>query len=163
MTTIAKTTTPTPISDYLRTKNYAYMIYTNTDRAIPIVRSGIKPGAQRLLYSMLQDGVLPGTTPRKSAKLTSAATGAYHPHGQSSMYENMVTLAAPYSRLRLIDGIGSFGAFPGDEPAADRYTEARLTPAGYELVKEIKDGAVPMRPTYDNEREEPWYLSLIHI
>lgn len=158
MNTIAKTTTPTPISDYLRTKNYAYMIYTNTDRAIPIVRSGIKPGAQRLLYSMLQDGVLPGTTPRKSAKLTSAATGAYHPHGQSSMYENMVTLAAPYSRLRLIDGIGSFGAFPGDEPAADRYTEARLTPAGYELVKEIKDGAVPMRPTYDNEREEPWYL-----
>lgn len=149
---------PTNMHDYLRKRNLAYMIYTNTDRAIPLVTSGIKPGAQRLLVSMFRDGVLPGTKPRKSAKLTTAATGSYHPHGQSSMYGSLVSMAVPYARIQLIEGIGSFGSVPGDDPAADRYTEARLSPLGYELVKDIDKGAVPMRPTYDKETTEPWFL-----
>ena len=147
-----------PVSQYLRKNNYAYMVYTNTDRAIPLVSSGVKPGAQRLLYSMMQDGVLPDASPQKSAKLTSSATGNYHPHGQSAMYGTLATLASDYGRLKLIEGIGSFGMTPGDTPAADRYTEARLDEVGYDIVREVKDGAVPMRATYDNKRQEPWYL-----
>lgn len=147
-----------PVSKYLRKNNYAYMLYTNTDRAIPLASSGVKPGAQRLLYSMMQDGVLPNASPQKSAKITSAATGNYHPHGQSAMYGTLTTLASEYGRLRLIEGIGSFGMTPGDTPAADRYTEARLDEVGYDIVREVNDGAVPMRPTYDNKRQEPWYL-----
>lgn len=147
-----------PVSQYLRKNNYAYMVYTNTDRAIPLVSSGVKPGAQRLLYSMMQDGVLPNASPHKSAKITSAATGNYHPHGDTAMYGTLATLASDYSRLRLIEGIGSFGMTPGDTPAADRYTEARLDEVGYDIVREVKDGAVPMRATYDNKRQEPWYL-----
>lgn len=147
-----------PVSQYLRKNNYAYMVYTNTDRAIPLVSSGVKPGAQRLLYSMMQDGVLPDASPQKSAKLTSAATGNYHPHGQSAMYGTLATLASDYGRLKLIEGIGSFGMTPGDTPAADRYTEARLDEVGYDIVREVKDGATPMRATYDNKRQEPWYL-----
>lgn len=147
-----------PVSQYLRKNNYAYMVYTNTDRAIPLVSSGVKPGAQRLLYSMMQDGVLPDASPQKSAKLTSSATGNYHPHGQSAMYGTLATLASDYGRLKLIEGIGSFGMTPGDTPAADRYTEARLDEVGYDIVREVKDGATPMRATYDNKRQEPWYL-----
>ena len=147
-----------PVSQYLRKNNYAYMVYTNTDRAIPLVSSGVKPGAQRLLYSMMQDGVVPDASPQKSAKLTSAATGNYHPHGQSAMYGTLATLASDYGRLKLIEGIGSFGMTPGDTPAADRYTEARLDEVGYDIVREVKDGATPMRATYDNKRQEPWYL-----
>ena len=155
---VASNVVKMPVSQYLRKNNYAYMVYTNTDRAIPLVSSGVKPGAQRLLYSMMQDGVLPDASPQKSAKLTSSATGNYHPHGQSAMYGTLATLASDYGRLKLIEGIGSFGMTPGDTPAADRYTEARLDEVGYDIVREVKAGAVPMRATYDNKRQEPWYL-----
>lgn len=155
---VAATTTTMPLARFLETKNLAYQLYTNTDRAIPLVTSGVKPGAQRLLYAMLREKVLPGTKPRKSAKLTAATTGAYHPHGQAAMYGTLATLAAPYGRINPVEGVGAFGQVPGDTPAADRYTEARLSPVGYSMVEEVDDGAVPMRPTYDGELQEPWYL-----
>lgn len=155
---VASRIEPMPVRKYLRKNNYTYMVYTNTDRAIPLVTSGVKPGAQRLLYSMMQDGALPDASPQKSAKLTSSATGNYHPHGQSAMYDTLTTLASEYGRLRLIEGIGSFGMTPGDAPAADRYTESRLDPVGYDIVREVNEGAVPMLATYDNKRMEPWYL-----
>lgn len=156
--TIAATIDSVSVTRFLETKNLSYMLYTTQERALPSVLSGVKPGAQRLLWSMHQDKVLPGTKPRKSAKLTSAATGAYHPHGQSSMYGTLATLAQTYSRVSLIEGIGAFGIAPGDEPAADRYTESRLSPAGYAMVEEVAKGAVPMKPTYDGENMEPVYL-----
>lgn len=149
---------PTSATAMLRTKNLAYMLYSVMSRAVPLATSGVKPGQQRMLVSMLADKVVPGSKPRKSAKLTSAATGAYHPHGQAAMYGAMVTLTTTYARVPLIDGIGSFGMVPGDAPAADRYTEARLGVPGYEMVREITAGAVPMRPTYDGENTEPMYL-----
>ena len=148
-------TTPT---QYLRNQNLAYMLYSVMSRAVPLSTSGVKPGQQRMLVSMLADKVVPGSKPRKSAKLTSAATGAYHPHGQAAMYDAMVTHTTKYARVPLVDGIGSFGMVPGDPPAADRYTEARLGEPGYEMVREITSGAVPMRPTYDGENVEPLYL-----
>lgn len=147
-----------PVTRYMEEYNSAYMLYSVSDRALPLVSSGVKPGAQRLLYSMFREKITPDAKPRKSAKITSTATGTLHPHGQSAMYGTLVTLAAPYGRVQLIDGIGSFGQTPGDVPAADRYTEARLSPAGYEIVREIAQGSVPMRPSYDGEIEEPWHL-----
>jgi DNA gyrase subunit A len=144
--------------DYLSDKNLTYMVYTITSRSIPSVVSGVKPGAQRLLESMRATGLTPGSSYAKSAAITSASTGAYHPHGQSGTYDAEVTMAAKYNRLNLVDGEGNFGNYPGEEPAADRYTEARLSPEGYETVREVAEGAVPMRPTYDNKRMEPVYL-----
>lgn len=143
---------------FLENRNLDYMIYANTDRAIPLATSGVKLGAQRLLYSMLRDKILPGTKPRKSAKIASSATGAYHPHASSSMYGTLVTLAQPFARVKPVEGIGAFGMTPGDPPAADRYTEARLSPLGHAMVREVDAEAVPMRSTYDNENTEPLYL-----
>lgn len=144
--------------EYLSDKNLTYMVYTITSRSIPSVVSGVKPGAQRLLESMRATGLTPNASYAKSAAITSASTGAYHPHGQAGTYDSEVTMAAKYNRLNLVDGEGNFGNYPGEEPAADRYTEARLSPEGYETVREVAEGAVPMRPTYDNKRMEPLYL-----
>ena len=146
------------ITDFLETQNLAYQIYSVSDRALPLATSGVKPGAQRLLYSMLVEKITPDAKPRKSAKIVSTTTGSLHPHGESSMYGTLCSLASPYSRNNLIEGIGSFGQVPGDQPAADRYTEARLSKAGYELVREVANNSVPMRDSYDGEMKEPLFL-----
>lgn len=144
--------------EFLETRNLDYMIYANTDRAIPLATSGVKLGAQRLLWSMLKDGVKPGAKPRKSAKLAANASGNYHPHASTSTYGTLVSLAQFFARVNPVEGLGSFGMTPGDSPAADRYTEARLSPLGYAMVSEVERGAVPMKATYDNENTEPIYL-----
>jgi DNA gyrase subunit A len=143
---------------FLENKDLDYAIYANTSRALPLAASGVKLGAQRLLVSMLRDGVKPGTKPRKSAKLTSSATGGYHPHASTAMYGTLATQASTFGRVQTVEGIGSFGMAPGDEPAADRYTEARLSELGYAMVQEVASGAVPTKRTYDNETTEPLYL-----
>lgn len=155
---IAQEIIPRNISDYLENENLAYQIYTINNRAIPDIFSGVKPGARRLLYSMYKNNLLPGKKPQKSSKIVSAVTGEYHPHGQTAMYGALASLAVPYGRVPLIDGIGAFGRSPGDTPAADRYTEARLSEPGLELVKELADGGSDMQPTYDKETIEPVFL-----
>lgn len=155
----ARVVEPVTVSDYLRSDNLAFQVYTATDRGVPLVNSGLKLGAQRLLWSMWQDGLKPTAKPRKSAKNVAAATGAYHPHGQAGMYDTLVTLAVPYERLPLIEGIGAFGISRGDTEASDRYTESRLNDIGAAALEDAALGAVPMRPTYDNDAEEPCYLA----
>lgn len=157
---IANIVENTTIADFIENDNLEYMFYTITDRAVPSVIDGMKPGARRMLYSMLKDGVTPDAKPKKSARLVNSAVGQFHPHGGAAMYGMMAsTLAANYSRVKLVDGIGDFGGAPGNPPAQDRYTEARLSKHGFELVRELADRAVPFQPTYDDESEEPVFLS----
>lgn len=148
----------TSITKFIENQNLGYVLYTIGDRAIPSAIDGLKPGQRRVLYQMHVDKIGPDSKPRKSSKVASSTTGALHPHGHSAMYGTMVGLAAPYRRVRLIDGIGSFGQSPGDQPAADRYTEVRLSTPGNELVRELADRSVPMVPSYDSETIEPVHL-----
>lgn len=148
----------TPIENYWETYDLAYMLYTLSDRAIPSAYDGLKPVQRRLLYQMYLDKVLPGTKPRKSAKLAAACSGNLHPHGDASVYGAGALLAAHYQRTRLIDGQGSFPRVQGDVPASPRYTEMRLSQAGYELVKELSEHSVEMTPTFDGELLEPRVL-----
>ena len=157
--TVAEDVEDVSISEFLRVDNLKYMLYTIEDRAIPSIVDGMKPGQRRLLYSMYVDGVLPGAKTKKSARLVNNATGQFHPHGGAAMYGTLVNLAVPYRRVRLIEGIGSFGRAPGGVPAQDRYTEARLSEHGFQMVEELKDRPVPFHATYDGETDEPAYLS----
>lgn len=158
-TNFASEVIETSVSEFVREDNYKYMLYTIEDRAIPSSVDGMKPGQRRLLYSMLKDGVLPATKTKKSARLVNNATGQYHPHGGAAMYGTLVTLAVPYRRVNLVEGVGSFGRAPGSVPAQDRYTEARLSEYGYPMVRELKDKPVPFQSTYDGETEEPLFLT----
>lgn len=146
------------VTEFINHQNLAYVLYTIGDRAIPSAVDGFKPGQRRVLYQMFADKIFPDSKPKKSSKVASSTTGALHPHGHTAMYGTMVTLAAPYQRVQFIEGIGSFGQSPGDTPAADRYTEVRLSEQGYAMVKELSDRSVPMVPSYDDETTEPVHL-----
>lgn len=147
-----------PISQWLHTRQLEYALYTISDRAIPRASDGLKKGQRRLLYSMLRDKVTADAKPKKSARLVNSATSQFHPHGGAAMYGTMVTLGVPYGRLPLVRPTGSFGKNPGDDPAAERYTEAQLSDAGMLAVQDVDSGAVPMVPTYDSETVEPDFL-----
>lgn len=155
---VAKDTYDFTITDFINKKLVAYMSYTVTDRAVPSIVDGLKKGQRRLLYSAYDAGITPDAKPRKSARVVSDATGKYHPHGQTSMYDTLSTLAHEYGRVRLIEGMGSFGMNPGDPAASERYTEARLSPEGMEVVRDMRDEPVNMVPTYDGTNTEPIYL-----
>lgn len=154
----AATIEETSISEYMEHQQLAFVLYSIGQRAIPSVVDGLAPGQRRLLYQMYSDKLTPDAKPRKSARITASTTGALHPHGHAALYGTLTHLAAPYNRVSLVNGIGSFGTSPGDTPASDRYTEARLGVPGFELVKEMADRSVPMVPSYDSETVEPVYL-----
>ena len=99
----------TTIDSFIVQKVVPYFVYTVTDRAVPSVVDGLKKGQRRLLYSAYESGITPDAKPRKSARVISDATGKYHPHGQTAMYDTLSTLAHTYGRLPLIQGLGSFG------------------------------------------------------
>ena len=125
------------------------------DRAVPTPGSGLKPVQKRILHALQAAGLTP--TARRS-KTATAAGGvlAWHPHGDTSVVDAMYTLAQPFkTRVPLIDTQGSVGLYWGDEPAAPRYTEARLSPAGWEMIREVREGACEMRPNHDETRDEP--------
>lgn len=148
----------TSIDSFIAQKVVPYFVYTVTDRAVPSVVDGLKKGQRRLLYSAYESGITPDAKPRKSARVVSDATGKYHPHGQTAMYDTLSTLAHTYGRLPLIQGMGSFGMNPGDPAASERYTEARLADAGMEVVRDMKDKPVTMLRTYDGTNIEPEFL-----
>ena len=148
----------TSIDSFITQKVVPYFVYTVTDRAVPSVVDGLKKGQRRLLYSAYESGITPDAKPRKSARVVSDATGKYHPHGQTAMYDTLSTLAHTYGRLPLIQGMGSFGMNPGDPAASERYTEARLADAGMEVVRDMKDKPVTMLRTYDGTNIEPEFL-----
>lgn len=144
--------------DYWNRYQLLFALYSTSDRAIPSAYDGLKPGQRRLLYQMYASNLLPGNKPQKSSKVCSAVTGNLHPHGGTAMYGAAALLAADFQRVKIIDGQGAFPRIQGDIPAADRYTEMRLSAAGAALTAELADHAVPMVDTFDGEWVEPTVL-----
>ncbi len=137
----------------------AYAMSVIVSRALPDARDGLKPVHRRILYAMQESGYTPDKPYRKSARITGDVMGKYHPHGDASIYDAMVRMAQPFSiRLRLIDGQGNFGSVDGDPPAAQRYTEARLSKAAMFLVDDIDRDTVDFQPNYDESEKEPTVL-----
>jgi topoisomerase-4 subunit A len=148
-----------PISDALAKRYLAYALSTITSRALPDVRDGLKPVHRRILYVMRRMGLGSGDPLRKSAKVVGDVMGGFHPHGDQAIYDAMVRLAQDFSvRYPLVDGQGNFGNIDGDNPAAMRYTESRLTKAAELLLEGIDENAVDFRETYDGQDEEPVVL-----
>jgi topoisomerase IV subunit A len=147
------------LRDALEERYLAYALSTITGRALPDARDGLKPVHRRILYGMRSLNLNPGGVPKKSAKIVGEVMGSYHPHGDQAIYDAMVRLAQDFaSRYPLVDGQGNFGNIDGDNPAAMRYTEARLTDVARLLLDGIDEDAVEFRPTYDNSGKEPSVL-----
>jgi len=147
------------LNEALTRRYLAYALSTITQRALPDVRDGLKPVHRRLLYAMRLLRLDPQTSAKKSARVVGDVIGKYHPHGDVAVYDALVRLAQDFAqRYRLIDGQGNFGNIDGDNAAAMRYTECRLTDAAQLLLDGIDEDAVDLRPTYDGEEEEPVVL-----
>lgn len=136
-----------------------YALSTIMNRALPDARDGLKPVHRRILFAMRELRLSPTGAFRKSAKITGDVMGNYHPHGDSAIYDAMARLAQPFvMRYPLVNGQGNFGNIDGDNPAAARYTEARLTAASDALMEGLAENAVDFRPNYDGTLEEPIVL-----
>ncbi|HBK90640.1 MAG TPA: DNA topoisomerase IV subunit A, partial [Parvularcula sp.] len=148
-----------PFDEALSRRYLAYALSTITARALPDVRDGLKPVHRRILYAMRQMRLNPNGGFKKSAKVVGEVMGNYHPHGDQAIYDAMVRLVQDFSvRAPLIDGQGNFGNIDGDNAAAMRYTESRLTDAAALLLEGIDEDAVDFRDTYDGEGKEPVVL-----
>ncbi|MBU6430757.1 MAG: DNA gyrase subunit A [Patescibacteria group bacterium] len=136
-----------------------YAMSVITMRALPDVRDGLKPVHRRILFAMHEIGLHAGAKTRKSAKITGDVTGNYHPHGNVSVYDAMVKMAQDFSyRYPLIIGQGNFGSIDGDNAAAERYTEAKMSRISGEMLRDIDKDTVDFRPNYENTRKEPAVL-----
>jgi DNA gyrase subunit A len=150
---------PIEITDEVKQSFINYAMSVIVDRALPDVRDGLKPVQRRILYGAYQDGVLPSRKHVKSAKIVGEVMGKYHPHGDAAIYDTMVRMAQDWSlRYALIDGQGNFGSIDNDPPAAPRYTEARLSSLGLEMLQDLDKDTVPMVPNYDGTQEQPEVL-----
>jgi len=146
----------TPFDAALSERYLVYALSTITARSLPDVRDGLKPVHRRLLWAMRLLRLDPAGAYKKSARVVGDVIGKYHPHGDQSVYDAMVRLAQDFAlRYPLVDGQGNFGNIDGDNAAAYRYTEAKLTPIAMALMSGIDEGAVDFRPTYNGEEEEP--------
>ncbi len=147
------------LKEALEERYLAYALSTIMNRALPDVRDGLKPVHRRLLYAMHELRLNPEGRFKKCAKIVGETMGSYHPHGDQSIYDAMVRLAQDFAvRFPLVDGQGNFGNVDGDNAAAMRYTEARMTDVARALLEGIEENAVDFRPTYDDEGEEPVVL-----
>jgi DNA gyrase subunit A len=147
---------PAAIEDEMRTAYLDYSMSVIVNRALPDARDGLKPVQRRILTAMNDLNLTPDRPYRKSAKITGDVNGNYHPHGTSAIYDAMVRLAQDFSlRYPRVDGQGNFGSIDGDSAAAERYTEARLSRIGVEMLSDIDRETVDFRPNYENVREEP--------
>jgi DNA gyrase subunit A len=150
---------PIEITDEVKQSFINYAMSVIVDRALPDVRDGLKPVQRRILYAAYQDGVLPSRKHVKSAKIVGEVMGKYHPHGDAAIYDTMVRMAQDWSlRYPLIDGQGNFGSVDNDPPAAPRYTEARLSNLGLEMLQDLDKETVPMLPNYDGTHHQPEVL-----
>jgi len=148
-----------PLTEALSRRYLAYALSTITNRALPDVRDGLKPVHRRLMHSMRLMRLDPATSAKKCARVVGDVIGRFHPHGDVAVYEALVRLAQDFSqRYPLIDGQGNFGNIDGDNAAAMRYTECKLTVAAQLLLDGIDEDAVDFRATYDGEDEEPVVL-----
>src|SRR4051812_32942737 len=148
-----------PLSEALSRRYLAYALSTITGRALPDVRDGLKPVQRRVLYAMNEMRLNPEAAARKCAKVVGEVMGQYHPHGDQSIYDTLVRMAQDFAqRYQLVDGQGNFGNIDGDNAAAMRYTECKLTAIAKLLLDGIDEDAVDFRPTYDGQDEEPVVL-----
>lgn len=151
----------TPLGRYASTQYLQYAIATVKDRALPRVADGQKPVQSRILYAMWEMNALSGTPRKKSARVVGDVLGKFHPHGDASVYDALVRIAQDFTlRYPLVDGEGNFGSRDGDDAAAMRYTEARLTQFAEVLLSELDEGTVDYVPNYDGSVEEPKLLPL---
>src|SRR6202041_1525008 len=147
------------LRDALEERYLAYALSTTMHPALPDARDGLKPVHRRILYGMRLLRLEPGTPLKKSAKIVGDVMGSYHPHGDQAIYDAMVRLAQDFSsRYPLVDGQGNFGNVEGDNPAAYRYTEARMTEVARLLLAGIDEDGVEFRPNYDGQSKEPVVL-----
>ncbi len=150
---------PINIEDEMKTAYIDYSMSVIVSRALPDVRDGLKPVHRRVLYGMLDLGVLHNRPYKKSARIVGEVLGKYHPHGDSSVYDTMVRMAQDWSlRYMLVDGQGNYGSMDGDPPAAMRYTEARLRKITEEMLADIEKDTVDFRPNFDDSLTEPTVL-----
>ncbi|WP_417842922.1 DNA topoisomerase IV subunit A [Thalassospira sp.] len=146
----------TRLADALSERYLAYAMSTIMSRSLPDVRDGLKPVHRRLLYAMRQLKLNPEQGFKKCARVVGDVIGKYHPHGDQSVYDALVRLAQDFAvRYPLVDGQGNFGNIDGDNAAAMRYTEARMTAVGASLMEGLDEDAIDFRPTYDGEDHEP--------
>lgn len=147
------------VEDVMEDSFFRYSMSVIIDRALPDVRDGLKPVHRRILYSMGEQNLRPGSKFSKSARIVGDVMGKYHPHGDSAIYDSMVRLAQDWvMRYKLVDGQGNFGSMDGDPAAASRYTEARLGRAGNELLTDLDKDTVDFRDNYDGSESEPSVL-----
>ena len=147
------------ITDEMKTSFIDYAMSVITDRALPDVRDGLKPIHRRILYTLHELGLTAGAKTRKSAKIIGDVTGNYHPHGTQAAYGSLVVMAQDFSmRYPLVIGQGNFGSIDGDNAAADRYTEAKMSRISGELLRDIDKETVNWVPNYEGTRKEPTVL-----
>src|SRR6266481_2478782 len=147
------------LREALEERYLAYALSTIVNRALPDARDGLKPVHRRLLYAMQQLRLDPGAGFKKCARVVGDVIGKFHPHGDQAVYDALVRLAQDFAqRYPLVDGQGNFGNVDGDNPAAMRYTEARLTEVARLLLDGIEENAIDFRPTYDGSENEPLVL-----
>src|SRR3954470_18219329 len=147
---------PVNIEEEMKRSYLDYSLSVIIGRALPDVRDGLKPVHRRILYTMQQMGLQPNRATRKCARIVGEVMGKYHPHGNLAVYDALVRLAQPFAmRYPLVDGQGNFGSVDGDPPAADRYTEARLTRVASALLEDLDKDTVDFRENYDGSEVEP--------
>ncbi len=147
---------PRNVEDEMKDSYMRYSMSVIISRALPDVRDGLKPSQRRILYAMRQLNLGPNSKHRKCAKISGDTSGDYHPHGEMVIYPTLVRMAQKWvMRYNLVDGQGNFGSIDGDEAAAMRYTEARLTHASSELMEDLDKDTVEMVPNYDETKKEP--------
>ncbi len=145
-----------PFDVALSERYLVYALSTITARSLPDVRDGLKPVHRRIMWAMRLLKLDPASAPKKCARVVGDVIGKYHPHGDTAVYDALVRLAQDFAlRYPLVEGQGNFGNIDGDNAAAMRYTEARLTRAAILLMEGVDDETVPFRPTYNGEEEEP--------
>src|SRR4051794_2109858 len=150
---------PLNIADELKDSYLTYAMSVIISRALPDVRDGLKPSQRRILVAMNGLGLGPGSATSKCAAIVGETMGKYHPHGDQSIYATLVRLAQPWNmRHRLVHSQGNFGSVAGLPPAAQRYTEARLTPVGAEMLTDLEHETVDFIETYDSKNREPLVL-----
>lgn len=151
--------TDVAITETVQTSFLDYAMSVIVSRAIPDARDGLKPVHRRIIYGMNETGMQPDKPYKKSARIVGDVMGKYHPHGDSAIYQTLVRLAQPFSmRYTLVDGHGNFGSVDGDEAAAMRYTEARMTKLALEMVRDINYDTVDFVDNYDGTEREPVIL-----
>ncbi|MFN2280603.1 MAG: DNA gyrase subunit A, partial [Anaerolineales bacterium] len=147
---------PINIDQEMRSSYLDYAMSVIVARALPDARDGLKPVHRRILYGMYDMGIRSNSSYKKSARIVGEVLGKYHPHGDSAVYDAMVRMAQPFSmRYPMVDGQGNFGSIDGDEPAAMRYTEARMDSISEEMLADIDKDTVDFVDNFDGSLKEP--------